>query len=654
MSSMNKKSQEERLRALLKELNTEEIIEPQDCIGTPENLIPTLMEHQVIGLSWLKKKEESFNHGGILADDMGLGKTVQSIALILARPSTNTERRPTLVVAPVSLLSQWSDEFENKTEGLSIFVHHGKNKIKTSRQFQKYDVVITSYTIIAAEYDLTKKPVSKALWHRVILDEAQTIKNQRTKAAKGCCDLDTIYRWCLTGTPIQNSIEELYSLIKFLRIEPYCDWTEFKMSFVKPLSRGHFGTEMVMKRLQVVLKSILLRRTKTATISGKPIIDLPTREVNIANTEFSEEEREFYTSLENRSRLAFNRYMCEGSVMKNYSNILLLLLRLRQACCHPYLTTNRNMDVIEGKSSSQKSPGSQEDIAIFLEKIPEDIINSLKEQDLEHKECDLCFDMASDLSILMQCGHSYCRECLEALEIKSCPGCRGRFDMKEIVPYELFKKRWILPESSETGEKGKTKAEDRVNSDEITPNTTQKEDVWVTSSKIDRTISLLLEFRSKAPRDKTIIFSQFTSLLDLLEQPLQQNGFKYVHYDGRIKPQKRSESVIDFEEQPDLNVMLVSLKCGGVGLNLTTANRVIILDPWWNPAMENQAIDRVHRIGQDKPVEVHRVIIPDTIEKRILDLQEKKQQLASNVLGEGGTAPLGRLGLHDLMYLFRG
>ncbi|KAG9306570.1 hypothetical protein G9A89_004767 [Geosiphon pyriformis] len=660
-SSMIKKTQEERLRALLEDINTEEIIQPQDRTGTPENLIPTLMEHQVIGLSWLKKKEDSINRGGILADDMGLGKTVQSIALILARPSTDSRRRPTLVVAPVSLLSQWANEFETKTRGLTVFVHHGKNKIKNFKLLQNYDVVITSYTIIAAEHDLTSKPISKNLWHRVILDEAQTIKNQRTKAAKGCCELNSTYRWCLSGTPIQNNIEELYSLIKFLQIEPYCEWIEFKTNFVKPFSRGHHGSEMVMKRLRVVLKSILLRRTKTSMMDGKPIVNLPTREVNIANTEFSEEEREFYTSLESRSRLQFNRYLSEGSVMKNYSNILLLLLRLRQACCHPYLITDRNVENMEGESSSHQKSSSHEDIAVLLEKMAEDIVNRLKEQDLEHKECAICCDLASDLSIIVRCGHSYCRECLEGLnqksarEMKSCPECRGKLDMKEVVSYKSFKKKWvsstaIAPESLEKG-KGKAKAEDFENPDEVDlPDTTQKGDDWVTSSKIDRTINLLLEFRNKAPKDKTIIFSQ----LDLVEQPLRQNGFKYTRYDGKIKPQQRNEAINAFEERPDLNVMLVSLRCGGVGLNLTTANRVIMLDPWWNPAMENQAIDRVHRIGQQKPVEVHRIIIPNTIEKRILDLQEAKQQLASKVLGEGGTAPLGRLGLQDLMYLFQG
>ncbi|CAG8452129.1 8018_t:CDS:2 [Ambispora leptoticha] len=582
-----KKTQEEQLRALLEDINTDlDSLTPQDLTDTPENLIPDLMNHQVIGLTWLIKKEESINHGGILADDMGLGKTIQSLALILARPSTDSSRKPTLVVTPVSLMYQWAHEFETKTRGLQVFVHHSKNKITSSRQCQKYDVIITSYHTIAGEFEARVTPISDAKWHRIILDEAQSIKNKSTKAAKACCQLDATYRWCLSGTPIQNNIEELYSLIKFLRIEPYCDWNEFRQAFVKS------NTQIVMKRLHVVLKSILLRRNKNAKINGAPIIRLPPRHVHLTNTYFSPEEREFYYSLEKRSRLTFNRFLREGSVMKNYSNILQLLLRLRQACCHPFLIRDRN--VVEGEDGEN----NKDTFETIFEKMKQDVINRLREQDLDQKECPICYDSAVDLSILVLCGHSYCRECLHGLfEVeagtKSCPECRGKFTMTE-------------------------------------------------------------DFRKNSPGDKTIIFSQFTRLLDLVEYALRDNGFKFTRYDGKLNTNERTEALKTFEECQDINVILVSLKCGGVGLNLTTANRVIMLDPWWNPAMENQAIDRVHRIGQKKDVEVHRIIIPNTIEQRILDLQDKKQHLASQVLGEGGSTQLGRLGLQDLKYLFRG
>ncbi|CAG8437364.1 3442_t:CDS:2 [Ambispora gerdemannii] len=615
-----KKSQEERFRALLEDINTDlDTLTPQDRTGTPDNLIPTLMEHQVIGLTWLIKKEESTNHGGILADDMGLGKTIQSLALILARPSTVNLRKPTLVVTPVSLMYQWANEFETKTRGLSVFVHHSKNKISSSRQCQKYDVIITSYHTIAGEFEARIAPITGAKWHRIILDEAQSIKNQRTKAAKACCQLDATYRWCLSGTPIQNNIEELYSLIKFLRIEPYCDWNEFRKDFVKSNSQI-----VVMKRLQVVLKSILLRRNKNAKINGKPIIMLPARHVHLTNTYFSPEEREFYYSLEKRSRLTFNRFLKEGSVMKNYSNILQLLLRLRQACCHPFLIQDRN--VVEGEDGEN----NKDTFETIFEKMNQDVINRLKDQDLEQKECPICYDSAVDLSILVLCGHSYCRECLHGLfEVgpgtKSCPECRGKFTMTEVLPYSQLKKKLNISSDDDSDD-----------------------------SKIERTINLLKDFRRNSPGDKTIIFSQFTRLLDLVEYTLRDNGFKFTRYDGKLNTNERTEALKTFEERQDINVILVSLKCGGVGLNLTTANRVIMLDPWWNPAMENQAIDRVHRIGQEKDVEVHRIIIPNTIEQRILDLQDKKQQLASQVLGEGGSAQIGRLGLQDLMYLFRG
>jgi SNF2 family DNA or RNA helicase len=142
--------------------------------------------------------------------------------------------------------------------------------------------------------------------------------------------------------------------------------------------------------------------------------------------------------------------------------------------------------------------------------------------------------------------------------------------------------------------------------------------------------------------------------LDLIGQPLKDRGHKFLRYDGSMDIKSRADTVNKFFEDPSYKVMLVSTKCGSLGLNLTIANRVILMDVWWNPALENQAIDRVHRIGQKKRVDVHRIFINDTVEDRILELQNKKQQIADGVLGEGSGKPISRLGLQEMIYLFRG
>lgn len=232
----------------------------------PIALKSKLMRHQEIGLAWMKAKEESSHRGGILADDMGLGKTVQTIALMASRPSTDSERRPSLVVAPKALMQQWKSEIENHLKPgkhqMSVFIFHQRRT--PWRNLKHYDVVITTFGTLTANLKLLTHaeklekdghdasfvqrkrdqaslfgPSSK--WHRVIIDEAQNIKNPRTKSTNACCRLNATYRWCLTGTPMMNRLEDLQSLLGFLRIRPYNNRDKFRAVSMTLMSKCHFG-----------------------------------------------------------------------------------------------------------------------------------------------------------------------------------------------------------------------------------------------------------------------------------------------------------------------------------------------------------------------------------------------------------------------------
>lgn len=220
---------------------------------TPHALRVTLMKHQKVGFKWMKAKEESSHKGGILADDMGLGKTVQAIALMVARPFEDENRRPNLIIAPKALMEQWKLEIERHVKTgnhqLAVLIYHSKRR--PWRELKKYDVVITTYGTIMAHYktllegekmeadgrDATLVSETKARagplspgaqWHRVIIDEAQNIKNPAAKSAIACCRLNSTYRWCLTGTPMMNRLEDFQSLLGFLRIKPYNNPKKFK------------------------------------------------------------------------------------------------------------------------------------------------------------------------------------------------------------------------------------------------------------------------------------------------------------------------------------------------------------------------------------------------------------------------------------------
>ncbi|KLJ09972.1 hypothetical protein EMPG_14623 [Blastomyces silverae] len=689
-----------------------------DCnrVGTPEALQFTLMEHQKLGLAWMKSMEECSNRGGILADDMGLGKTIQAIALMVSRPSTDPERKTTLIVAPVALIQQWKREIERMlkpTHQLTVFILHNERGAKYTN-LKKYDVVLTTYGTLASELkrlEIARRmrtenehtyrnidpdeafslPVlgERSRWYRVIIDEAQCIRNKSTKAAQACYRLTSTYRWCMTGTPMMNNVSEIYSLIKFLRIGPYNVLEKFNSTF-NILQRVNIPPGFApMQKFQALLKAILLRRTKSSEIDGKRILQLPPRTTEKTYAAFSEDEESLYDALESKTQVRFNKYLREGTIGRNYSNILVLLLRLRQACCHPHLIDDLAVESI--------AAAAKVDLIENAKRFEPDVVSRLKAN--EDMECPVCFDVAENAIIFFPCGHSTCAECFTIISDPSrllaqgidgdgsikCPQCRTLIDPKRITDNVSFKKVFYLddpsrvdredssgPQLNDDGDgdigKGKGKAVEKKSLAQLKKQAVRNAEAkreyirylnenWVTSAKIEKTMETLRNIQSRIPEgddkpEKTIIFSQFTSLLDLLQVPIEREGWGYCRYDGSMQPSQRNEAVLEFSDSKDRTIMLISLKAGNSGLNLTAASQVIILDPFWNPYIEEQAIDRAHRIGQLRPVMVHRIFVEGTVEDRILELQDRKRALVEGALDEKASQTIGRLNTRELAYLF--
>ena len=782
------------IKSLLENIRPDEDLPAENREGTPNEMTYPLMEHQKLGLAWMKNMEEGSNKGGILADDMGLGKTIQALALMVSRRSTDPKRKTTLIVAPVALMKQWEREISQKLKTgrenrLTCFILHGVNRHTTWEQLKTYDVVLTTFGTLANEVkrkdriDADKRmnpnwrPTGKAdhlpllgedcKWYRVIIDEAQCIKNKHTKAAIGAAQLQAVTRFCMSGTPMMNNVGELYSLIHFLRIKPYNQWEKFNVDFVRPLKQGYeSGKERAMQKLQALLKAILLRRTKKSKIDGAPILSLPERTTNTQHAVFSNDEMEFYRALETRTQLQFNKYLKAGTVGRNYSNVLVLLLRLRQACCHPHLIKDFGL-------SSGGVDVSLKDMLALAKQLAPEVVARIKDQGAANEqsalECPVCMDMAENATIFIPCGHSTCSECFARISDPAqaiaggdgdegqgpnikCPNCRGKIVPTKVIDHNAFKRVYIpeaggpdgfdieaeddsIDESDSDSDCGESLAEsddsedlkdfvvpdDYIESDSETsggsagdshrkckpplenPNDkiskqkkTKKvkgkgkvkvkgkskakkeprktlaqlkkegarnvrsrrqylrrlEREWETSGKIEKVMEILHATQSRQENEKTIIFSQFTSLLDLLEIPISRQLWGYKRYDGSMNSDARNEAVIEFSDNPRCKIMLVSLKAGNSGLNLVAASQVIIFDPFWNPYIEEQAIDRAHRIGQMKPVQVHRILVPDTVEDRILALQEKKRELIEGALDEKASQSIGRLGERELAFLF--
>ncbi|KAI1463656.1 SNF2 family N-terminal domain-containing protein [Daldinia caldariorum] len=699
---------------------------PLDALRYP------LYKHQLLGLKWMKQMEKNMKiNGGILADDMGLGKTLTTIALMLSRdaePQTWANVKTNVIVAPVALLNQWQREIKQKIlpdRQLKVFLYHSSKK--EYKQLCKYDVVLTSYGMLVSEYNRREKYINEATkagfpadngylsqicpfispnscFYRVILDEAQCIKNPRTKASLAVCQIKAKYRWCLSGTPMQNGPNELAPLIRFLKIQPYCKVEEFKKAFGSLQPKGKFsGTtdtrSKAMKSLQKFLNSILLRRTKKSKIDGKPIIQLKEKIEVVDHVVFDSDQKEFYNTLEKDARVQFSKYLRAGTIGRHYTKVLVLLLRLRQACCHPYLHLT-DLELVP--------PDIQEEEAEkFASRLSPEAVERIK--GTGPFQCSVCFDVImAQPSIMCPCADLLCPPCAEAFSnliaqnrIRAgqdqslngqieCPACHNKGEFA-IIKFSSFSKVHqpkpvMAVKKSETG--GDTDDTDDTDSSYDSDNSDDSHwecsakfvpeelaklcqkarhnmrarekyfrtlrSIWQPSAKVTKCCEIIGDIQNTT-KEKVIVFSQWTVFLDLLQIAIEDAlHIRVGRYDGSMTAIKRDEAVNEFTENPEVKVMLVSLKAGNAGLNLTVASQVILMDPFWNPYVENQAVDRTYRIGQQRDVTVHRILVEGTVEDRIMATQEQKRKIVEFALQGDGTSngDSSKLGTEDLAFLF--
>lgn len=576
---------------------------------------------------------------------MGLGKTIQSIALILTnpRPSPSTDtsgrkilaenvERCTLVVAPLALIKQWEAEIKNRVSDshrLRVCVHHGGQRTKNYQDLRKYDVVVTTYQILVSEHGSSSEDPDGLQvgcfglhWYRVILDEAHTVKNRNAKATKACYALRAEYRWCLTGTPMQNNLDEIQSLIKFLRIKPYDDLSVWKNQITKPMNNGRGG--VAIRRLQVYLKIFMKRRTKDVlkqegalnpggkTEGQENGFKITERKIENIAAEFSPEERKFYDKLEKRADKSLEQMM-DGHKM-NYASALVLLLRLRQACNHPHLVGGsmaKDQDALTtGQGTLRKSKAVDKDL--------DDVADILGGLSMETKKCDVCqIELEKDE---VASGAIRCLECNEGLAVlkreKKFRAKQKREKRKPAAiahpkkpqPQRKQNRRVIPDDSEEDGDNeensqgadeapafedysGKEEDEEQEesgsqsSSEELATEDEEDSEESTTlplmkSAKIRHLIAIL---HSECKKHKVIVFSQFTSMLDLIEPFLRKESFIFTRYDGSMRNDLREASLERLRTHAKTRILLCSLKCGSLGLNLTAASRVVILEPFWNP-----------------------------------------------------------------------
>lgn len=541
----------------------------------PSGISRKLKPFQLEGLDWMLKQEQSQWKGGLLGDEMGMGKTIQAVSLIM---SDYPAKAPSLVVVPPVALLQWQSEIKEYTSGrLKVLVYHisanPKCKLLTIKDLKKYDVIMVSYSGLESMYRKQQKGWNRGegivkedsalhtiKYHRLILDEAHSIKQRTTGVAKACFALKASYKWCLSGTPVQNRIGEFFSLLRFLELTPFASyfckecpcrqlhWAQdeqkrctscthsgfshvsvFNQEILNPITQGD-DSELRKKgldKLRLITDRIMLRRMKRDHTSS---MELPPKEVMIHNEFFGEIERDFSQSIMSNSTRKFDTYVAQGVMLNNYANIFGLIMQMRQVANHPDLILRKNAE------------GGQNILV-----------------------CCICDEPAEE-AIRSRCHHEFCRQCAKSY-VQSFVGGGGDADCPRChIPLVID---WDQPEIEQD--------EDNIKKSSII-NRIKMED-WTSSTKIEMLVYDLYKLRSKKQTHKSIVFSQFTSMLQLVQWRLQKSGFSTVLLDGSMSPAQRQKTIEHFMNNVDVEVFLVSLKAGGVALNLTEASRVYIVDP---------------------------------------------------------------------------
>jgi len=469
----------EKLKKVREEMIGEGSLNPSDV---PKSIKATVRPYQVDGVYWLERLRKMYLNG-ILADDMGLGKTLQAIIAIIQ--SQEKISLPSIVICPTSLLYNWQEEIKKFNFKSQVVVVDGipNQRKKIISDIKDKDIVITSYSLIQKDIDLYKD----YLFSYAILDEAQHIKNRQTRNAKSVKMLNATHKMILTGTPIENSLDELWSLFDYLMPGFLSTYDRFTERYVKVIGITHTKNLEYLKRK---VTPFILRRMKEDVLKDLP----PVSEI-VYHCKLVGQQLELYRSYALSAKSELTKLVEKEGFDKIRIHVLATLTRLKQICCHP---------------------------AIFAK---------------EKKE------------------------------------------VGDSAKYEML--------------------------------------LELVQNLIDA-------------NHKTVIFSQYTRMLQIIREDFEQKGIKFSYLDGTSK--NRLQIVNEFNENKEISVFLVSLKAGGTGLNIVGADSVIHYDMWWNPAVENQATDRVHRIGQKNNVSSYKLVTVDTIEEKIVEMQNRKKGLVKKIV----------------------
>ncbi|KAG4444481.1 hypothetical protein IFR05_000072 [Cadophora sp. M221] len=652
----------------------------------------TLHNHQVLGLHHIVGRECSNEgpHGTICADDMGMGKTVLTIATIIANPPTPEQIakniKTTLIIVPSSLRSQWFREFKVHAPSLGENVMQFKSALEdnTATRLKSNDIVLTTYWELCQSYpNPGKKTVAeweeKKLdlfaayqswvkdhqheigllhqieWYRVVLDEGQQhfIKNYMSRTSHAAVALKGQNRLLLSGTPIMNSYSEPLTM----KLSP----EEFELKY------GTTADEECEQCLSVVLSGLITRCTMKDKLFGKPIVVLPQDHRSIAELESLPSEQILNLAINIRLSELRHETFSNKDERKRLRSRYAQMTRLRQLTANPDIIAQQIVVLLEvselknlqKKVKDMKLPGRPKAFAnmlyhqfsLWIKDKKDKTYLAASEDSAAEEVCLKCSETSEEMFFLKNCKHNFCEICLEEGmtrdledddEVFRCPICAKSFREGHVKPYNAPKAaaKAGKDDPKQSPRKGKdardfrptpaahqfcfTKWLERFDAREI--------DI-LPSAKLVGVRDKVDEWTHEAPDDKIIVFTQFRHFQVMIGCQLEKQKTKFLYFSGDMTAKQREKTIAQFRDDPTIKVMIAGLKCGGLGLNLSFANRVIITDIWWNVCIDNQAFGRVFRMGQDKESHYVKLVIKGTIDsKTILELQKRKEKAISRAM----------------------
>ncbi|MCJ1477620.1 hypothetical protein MMC13_006293 [Lambiella insularis] len=700
----------------------------------------TLPHFQIQGSAWMVERETGEDEplGGMLCDSMGFGKTIMLICLMVARrPPEDTLPRTTLIVATPALVTQWEEELGKHAERDAtgdIIRYHAGSRIGgpgVLSMLTKAHVVLTTYSELQRSYPKFNPPKelvtyeSKSAWwkehfetkrgplhrmrfHRVILDEAQVIKNHLSQTSKACRGLQAVHRWAVSGTPISNSTSELFSFFKFLRVPHTGNFEVFCENFCDKSSV--IGNE----RLHTFLKRFMMRRVYTDTLFGAPLVKLPKNHERTITVEFSSVERAIYEIVRARYIQRINSFQQRGILEKSYNNVLTMLLRLRQLTGHTFMLQETMEDLFELEDVERLWEATAHEVTSATDEISaqnRDMLNVMREMistkdkpsddleaqgdggevDEDQKDdpiseqsrplvfkfrrllrelsksskwdalrerslCHCCSDIPNE-PYVTSCLHLYCKECLNGMAMDAASKDQDHAACRECG--NLYTETHPCNGLKELGQEASSISSQETPERNVKKPKVRKDDMkWIEmdgyvlpSAKTAALVAQIEQWVKEDSKSKIIIFTQFHMMIKIIGRMCMQRGWGHCNYHGQMSLEARDKALRNFRDMAEKKILVASLKCGGVGLNLTMASRVICIDLWWNSAVEQQAFCRVFRIGQTEETKIVRFVVRNTVDDKLQSLQLDKKANIDAAMGDDGTRE-AKLSLSELLRLF--